>query len=442
MEFDSLFRQGERTEQQIKNLIKVENIHAKTLEKRYSELVEHIQRLYHEINETTQHVLEHKDKLLKFKIDLNVEINKIREMQENHGILLMGNSKGIQELLKRTEEMSINLKENKEATQIVLRTVLSVLHTQEDISSLIVDIENGNRTDHPEIADLLKRVIRLLETGDKRVKKVKNECVAFYMTFPTISSWVQFVKDCLNGSLVDLFLPLETYLRTLPRCAHLKLKFGITEHDFLAYADHLLKTLKCTIASDITQNKDNVRAIELVPSHALMSEDYIKTVMDAHAVRLDDDSNDCDVKAEHFETVKDASHTISSDIIQEEDEECAIDHEHTERIGILPSKVLKEIAKMKKVIADILENEFNECDVKVEHCENAVIGLRQKEVDVANQIKERTGNKLFKGTHMSQRGDQTVEMSTSTENIVGVQCEKLIPEKRKHFMNKTIPLSK
>ncbi|KAH3823129.1 hypothetical protein DPMN_124928 [Dreissena polymorpha] len=100
MELDSLSRQGETIEQQIKHLTIVEKMHAKTLERRCGELVDHIQRLYKEINETTQHVLEHKDILQEFRIDLNVEINRIKKLQENHGILLMENSKGIHELLR------------------------------------------------------------------------------------------------------------------------------------------------------------------------------------------------------------------------------------------------------------------------------------------------------------------------------------------------------
>ncbi|KAH3755123.1 hypothetical protein DPMN_189809 [Dreissena polymorpha] len=150
----------------------------------------------------------------------------------------MENSKGIHELLRRTEEISINLKENTDATELALRTVLNVLHSTEDVSRLITDVANGNRKDHPQLEDLLKTLLRHLENGDKKVISVKNECVAIYITFPTISNWIKFVKDCLNGSLVELFLPLETYLRTLPKCANLKLTFGITEHDFLAYADH------------------------------------------------------------------------------------------------------------------------------------------------------------------------------------------------------------
>ncbi|KAH3755119.1 hypothetical protein DPMN_189805 [Dreissena polymorpha] len=192
-----------------------------------------------EINETTKHVLEHKDILKEFKIDLDVELNKIIKLQENHGILLTENSKGIHELLRQTEEISINLKDNKDATELVLRPVLNVQQTTEDVSRLITDVANGNRKDHPQLEDLLKNLIRYLENGGRKVKSVKNECVAIYITFPTISNWIQFVKDCLNGSLVELFLPLETYLRTLPKCANLKLTFGITEHDFLAYADQL-----------------------------------------------------------------------------------------------------------------------------------------------------------------------------------------------------------
>ncbi|KAH3823130.1 hypothetical protein DPMN_124929 [Dreissena polymorpha] len=63
--------------------------------------------------------------------------------------------------------------------------------------------------------------------------------------------------------MVELFLPLEIYLRTLPKCANLKLNFGITEHDFLAYADRLVKRVKYTMSSDISGDNDKVPAIEL-----------------------------------------------------------------------------------------------------------------------------------------------------------------------------------
>ncbi|KAH3823122.1 hypothetical protein DPMN_124921 [Dreissena polymorpha] len=427
MELDILFSQGESTEQQIKHLTMVQNMHAKTLEKRYSELVEHIQRLYMEINETTKHVLEHKDILKEFKIDLDVELNRIRKLQENHGILLTENSKGILELLRRTEEISINQKDNKDATELVLRAVLNVQQTTEDVSRLITDVANGNRKDHPQLEDLLKNLVRYLENGGRKVTSVKNECVAIYMTFPTISNWIQFVKDCLNGSLVELFLPLETYLSTLPKCANLKLTFGITEHDFLAYADHLVKRVKYTMSSDISKDDDNVSVIELehngciehFPSETVMSNDNITKVIDAHAVPLENDSNRCEVKVEHAENAE----TLRSecDRLRERVKQCEevlerdMDYEakHAWEIDI-HTGIKKKVAENDWLSDRETETLRSECDrlrERVKQCEEVLerdMDYEAKHAWAIDRLKAGIKKKVAENDWLSDRETETL----------------------------------
>ncbi|KAH3800553.1 hypothetical protein DPMN_154186 [Dreissena polymorpha] len=61
---------------------------------------------------------------------------------------------------------------------------------------------------------------------------VKNECMALYIGFSCLDSWLGFIEKYVNGEIYKAFLPVQIYLRTYLGYENLELSVELDEEDF------------------------------------------------------------------------------------------------------------------------------------------------------------------------------------------------------------------
>ncbi|KAH3850219.1 hypothetical protein DPMN_092626 [Dreissena polymorpha] len=138
--------------------------------------------------------------------------------------------------LQRLDELLQRMQAQDIRTETIIRVCLHVVSTSEKdrISELLVKIANGDTASFdPTIVQQVKSALNALIKDGIKLKKVQQECDALYLSCTTPKKWIHVCGDCLDGSLTELFEPLQTCLRTLPECQNLELKVVINENDFL-----------------------------------------------------------------------------------------------------------------------------------------------------------------------------------------------------------------
>ncbi|XP_052251688.1 uncharacterized protein LOC127858526 isoform X2 [Dreissena polymorpha] len=242
--------QMDKIENNIQNLTRIEKLHAKKYEDIISNLKSHVTSLLEEIMKTTKLILKTDGD---FKVAVLDEIGKVAKELQEQGILLQEQgillqkmnvqSKGMKMALERLEKILQKTEGQEINIETMIRVCLHVISTseREHISEMLVQIANGvtNNFD-PTIVQHVKSALNALQRDGIKLKKAQKECVALYLSCPTPEKWMQLCSDCLDGSLTELFKPLQTCLRERLDCQILELKVDINESDFLVALAEIL----------------------------------------------------------------------------------------------------------------------------------------------------------------------------------------------------------
>jgi len=65
------------------------------------------------------------------------------------------------------------------------------------------------------------------------ITSLESECLAVYLHFKTLSSWISFFDKYLTGQITHAFHPLQEELRKQPGLEHVELDVFVYENDFL-----------------------------------------------------------------------------------------------------------------------------------------------------------------------------------------------------------------
>ena len=65
------------------------------------------------------------------------------------------------------------------------------------------------------------------------ITSLKSECLAVYLHFKSLSSWISFFDKYLTGQITYAFLPLQEELRKQPELENVELDVVVYENDFI-----------------------------------------------------------------------------------------------------------------------------------------------------------------------------------------------------------------
>ena len=68
---------------------------------------------------------------------------------------------------------------------------------------------------------------------DTDTTSLKSECLAVYLHFKSLSSWISFFDKYLTGQITRAFLPLQEELRKQPGLENVELDVVVYENDFI-----------------------------------------------------------------------------------------------------------------------------------------------------------------------------------------------------------------
>ncbi|KAH3713726.1 uncharacterized protein LOC127857480 [Dreissena polymorpha] len=255
--------QGRNVADELRRLMDAENANTVKLEKIFGE---HIKTLFDQIKETRETIQLERNE---FRRDLSATINNIDELRREHGV----HYRGIQEILQILQQndrlpRGIKRKRAEPERHDVVRAVIKVLcSTNKDlVSEKIVKIAKGcTQDDDPQLLSEVASVLEQLQKDGNIIVDIKNECVALYISVPSLQNWIHLCRDFFNGALMQLLQPLQNYLRTLPKCGALELRMNISEHDLIKSFASLLDRISPVLASKTFSDRHDVNVtIELL----------------------------------------------------------------------------------------------------------------------------------------------------------------------------------
>jgi len=71
------------------------------------------------------------------------------------------------------------------------------------------------------------------------ITSLKSECLAVYLHFMSLSSWISFFDKYLTGKITHAFLPLQEELRKQPGLEKVELDIVVYEQDFIHSVQHI-----------------------------------------------------------------------------------------------------------------------------------------------------------------------------------------------------------
>jgi len=75
------------------------------------------------------------------------------------------------------------------------------------------------------------RILTIVD--DTAITSLQSECLAVYLHFKSLSSWISFIDKYLTGQITHAFLPLQEELRKQPGLENVELDVVVYENDFI-----------------------------------------------------------------------------------------------------------------------------------------------------------------------------------------------------------------